>query len=346
MKTIKRIFLGFLAIIILLAIYLGTLDGDYKVERSRLIKANPQVVFNDLIDYKNWKDWGPWYEQDSTLQAQYPEVTAGEGGSYSWTSELDGDGYMVTRKLVEFKSIEQEIFFKTPFGEMKSNVYWRIKEVNEGSELTWGMSGKMGFFFRYMTKSMVKDMGEMQERGLELFDENIMKKMKVYSVDSIGLVDYSGGFYLYSTTSTKISEINSKFPQMMSNINDFILNEKIRTQGSPFTIYHKFDQENGTSMFSVCYPIPERILTPKSSDILTGFNPRGTYFKTILTGSYDNSEMAWQEAYEGAGKLEDYQIDQEGEPFEVYVNNFLTTPNPANLITEIYIPVSRVFTSD
>lgn len=342
MKTFKTIFLLLLILIVVGAIYLATLDGDYDVKRSRIIKANPEVVFNDLNDFKNWKDWGPWYEQDSTLQAIYPENTVGVGGSYSWTSEIDGNGSMETLKVEEPTSLDQQIVFKTPFGDMKSDVYWRLEKVDEGTNVTWGMKGDMGFFFRFMTKGMVDDIGQMEERGLELLEESIQKKLKVYTIKSDGVVDYSGGFYLYTTTSTKISEMNSKFPEMMKKVGEFVTSNNVRTSGSPFTFYHKYDEENGTTMFSVCYPISERMITPKGTDILTGFMERGKYFKTTLTGSYENSGKAWESAYGEIANILDYSIIETGEPFEVYANNTMTTPNPANLITEIYIPVEKV----
>jgi effector-binding domain-containing protein len=66
---------------------------------------------------------------------------------------------------------------------------------------------------------------------------------------------------------------------------------------------------------------------------------RGKYYKTILKGSYNNSKLAWENAYGGAGNLTDFVVNEKGEPFEIYVNNPDTTTNPADLITEIYIPV-------
>jgi predicted transcriptional regulator YdeE len=69
---------------------------------------------------------------------------------------------------------------------------------------------------------------------------------------------------------------------------------------------------------------------------------RGTYYKTTLKGSYDNSKKAWEKAMMDVENLLDYYMVEDGEPFEVYVNNMMTTANPADLITEIYIPVARV----
>ncbi|NOQ92841.1 MAG: hypothetical protein GQ552_09035 [Flavobacteriaceae bacterium] len=340
MKILKYIFFLLLALIIIGSIYLATLDGSYDVKRSRVVHAHPEVVFNDLNDYKNWAAWGPWYEEDSTLVATYSDNTIGEGGSYSWTGK-DGGGTMNTLKVEKPKSLDQEIIFKTPFGDMKSDVYWTLEKVKGGTNLTWGMKGEMGFFSRWMASSMEDNIGPMEERGLELFDENIQKKTKVYSIKTNGVVDYSGGFYLYSTASCKIDEIGAKFPTLLMKVLPFIRKNKIRTTGGSFTLFHKYDEENGTTMFSVCYPISERVITPNGSDVLTGFMERGKYFKTTLTGSYSNSAEAWETAMKEVENIEGYKMIENGEPFESHVNSPMKIANPADLITEIYIPVEK-----
>ncbi len=342
MKILKYIFFLLLIFIVIGAIYLATLDGNYDVKRTRLIKVQPEVIFNEINDYKNWKDWGPWYEQDPSIVAVYPEKTIGEGASYAWTSK-EGEGSMKTIKVNKPKRIDQEITFKVPiFGDMKSDIYWIFEKVEEGTNVTWGMKGELEFFSRFMTSGMEEQMGPMEERGLELLDQNIQKDIKIYSIIPNGVIDYSGGYYLYTTTSCKIDEIDEKYPLLLLKIYAFNKNNNVRTLGGPFTLYHKYDEENGTTMFSVCYPVAEKMITPRGSDILSGFMETGKYFKTTLKGSYDNSEEAWKTAWEDAGNLSDYSVLENGEPFEVYGNNPHEVPNPADLVTEIFIPVKMV----
>ncbi|MCD6543230.1 MAG: effector binding domain-containing protein [Flavobacteriaceae bacterium] len=341
MKFLKFLFFFILIAIIAGAMYLATLDGKYDVKRSKLIKASPEMIFYDLNDFKNWKDWGPWYEEDSTIVATYAKNTVGEGGSYSWIGK-DGSGMMRTLKVDQPKRIDQEIVFKTPFGDMKSHVYWLIEKVEDGTNLTWGMKGEMGFFTRWMASSMGDEIGPMEEIGLEFFDKNIQKKILDYSVTTNGVVDLSGRYYLYTSTSSRIDEIEEKYPILLLKIYGFNKANNVKTTGGPFTLYHKYDEENGTTLFSVCYPVEEKMIAPKGSDILSGFMESGTYFKTTLRGSYENSKEAWETAMREVNNLEGYQMIENGEPYEEYLNNPHSTPNPADLITEIYIPVEKI----
>ncbi len=129
--------LKYLLIIILIVLIGGWAlvvlqPNDYDVKRSRLIKAPVSVIFENINDYKNWEEWRPWMEEDSTIVATYPEQTSGVGASYTWTSN-DGPGNMRTTALVENKSLNQ----KLQFGEYDPiDVYWILEETNEGTNVT------------------------------------------------------------------------------------------------------------------------------------------------------------------------------------------------------------------
>ena len=276
--------------------------------------------------------------RDSTIVATYAENTVGVGGSYSWTSK-DGEGEMRRTVSDPNERIESEILFKTPFGDMGSDVYWILEGKEGGTDLTWGMKGEMPFLTRFMASGMEEQMGPMEERGLELFEVGIKKKMQVYSIEDKGVTDYSGGFYLYVSASSQISDMNPKFREMMQQVLSYAEKNNIRLTGSPFAIYHKFDQEHGTTMFSVGYPVSERVIVESDSDVVSGYMKRGSYFKTVLTGSYDHSKEAWERAVAGAAQLGAYEAIENGEPFEIYVKQSDDTPNPAEWVTEIFVPV-------
>ena len=340
MKLLKFILLTLMLLLVIGALYLGSLDGKYDVKRSMVVQAPPEVVFSELNDYRNWEEWGPWYEEDSTIAVTYGEKTSGVGASYTWTG-ADGNGRMRTLKLEEPTNIDQEIYFETPFGEMRSDILWNVESVDQGTRLTWEISGEMPFFMRYMASGMEEQMGPMEERGLELFAENLEYKLSKYSIEAPGVVDRSSTFYLYLTASSRIDNMGRKYEELQSVLDEYLEKSGIRSSGYPFTIYHEYEEENGTTMFSVGYPVPERVMTGKDTDVLVGFLERGSFFKTILHGNYDYLEEAWQYALTEAGALKDYEPMEDGEPLELYVESPATNPDPSKWITEIYIPVQR-----
>lgn len=57
MKTLKRILIGILAIIVLLVIVAFFLPSKAYVERSIVINAVPRIVFDQVNTLKNWEKW-------------------------------------------------------------------------------------------------------------------------------------------------------------------------------------------------------------------------------------------------------------------------------------------------
>jgi effector-binding domain-containing protein len=84
-------------------------------------------------------------------------------------------------------------------------------------------------------------------------------------------------------------------------------------------------------------PVKERIKIPEGSDISINFIPKMKVLKTTLTGNYTNLPKAWEATMK---HLADNNIEQsEHEPFEIYTTDPGNFPNPADWVTEIYIPI-------
>ena len=106
--------------------------------------------------------------------------------------------------------------------------------------------------------------------------------------------------------------------------------------GSIFTLYHKYDEENKRVKFSSCIPVKERV--NPDGDIALAFMESGRYHKTTLQGAYKYSEEAWEKAFEFA-KTDGVTIPENGKPFEVYRKGHTDSANPADWVTEIYLPI-------
>ena len=110
MKILKYLLLLLLVIVGGFLLFTTLQPNNYDVKRSKLIEAPVSSVYNNVNDYKNWKTWGPWYDDDPTIKETYADQTSGVGGAYSWTSK-DGPGNMQTIALEENKSISQKLQF-------------------------------------------------------------------------------------------------------------------------------------------------------------------------------------------------------------------------------------------
>lgn len=343
MKLLKYLFFLLLIVLIGGAVYFGTKDGNFDVAKTKTINAPVSMLYSNVNDFKNWEEWGPWKEEDPAMQFSFADTTAGVGGAYSWTSEEMGDGGMKTLATVKDNSIDQQITFNTPIGESTSNVYWQFTPSENGTDVTWGMRGEHSFlekvFMAFQSDDFEPRLRTMFDKGLTNLEQTIQKEMEKYTINVEGIKDHGGGFYLYTTVASKMTDIGSKMGTMLGKVGGFMQQNNITQSGMPFTIYNEWDEENGTVIFSAAIPIAERIIVAEG-DVLCGYMEPTTAVKTVLLGNYTNLSEAYDkaQAYVAQNNL---IMDPSKKMFEVYANDPGEFPNPAEWRTEIYIPVFR-----
>ncbi len=344
MKALKYIVLLILILTIGAAIYVGTLNNTYEVSRTKIMHAPIEVVYDNVNDFKNWPTWSPWLEKDTLAELSYSDITFGKDASYSWKSNDKevGEGSMTTIESVSFRSILQKITFLKPW-ESESEVSWSFKPVSEGTEVTWSMKGEMSFgekAYMAFNGGMDKMVGPDYEKGLDNLDAVLQTNMKKFSVNVNGLTTHGGGYYIYRTGSCKIDEYPSKKNELMPQIDMYVDQNKISTAGPAFSLYHKVDVENNAVIFSCAIPVSEKVITNAASGLQTGFLKPFEAVKVTLYGNYSNIEKAWTE---GVKFIKENGLEEihSMPALEAYTTNPVLIPNPADWVTEIYIPVKR-----
>ncbi|TVZ60333.1 effector-binding domain-containing protein [Flavobacteriaceae bacterium MAR_2010_105] len=338
MKAFKYLLFLLLILIIGLSIYVAVQPNSFEVTRERTIEAPEAVIYNQLIDFKNWEAWSPWIEKNPGTKVTYPEQTKGVGGSYAWEDD-DGVGNIKTINANPNSSIEQEMQFDD-FA--PSNISWNLESAEEGiTKVTWKISGKdLPFMFKaYSAFSGGFDamMGPDFERGLEKLDSLVVTNMKVYDITINGITEHGGGFYIYNTASCKMDDFEETMKTMLPKVGAYATANNITMAGPPFISYHKWDEKNNAVIFSSCVPTTSRVITT-DSDILTGQIEPFRAIKTTLKGNYTNLKEAWEKtmAYIPQQGLE---FAETGPMLEVYVTDPMNYPNPADWVTEIYIAI-------
>jgi effector-binding domain-containing protein/ribosome-associated toxin RatA of RatAB toxin-antitoxin module len=337
MKTLKYLFFLLLIITIGFCVYVAVQPNSFEISRTRIIKAPAAVIYNNVIDFKNWESWSSWAEADDDMKIFLSEQTKGVDGSYSW-EDKDGVGYMKTLLTTPNESIEQEMQF-SDFP--SSEVNWHFDMHEAGStNVTWQISGKdLPFSFKLF--SMISGGMESQiaphfERSLEKLDSIVVNSMKAFSISIDGITEYGGGFYLFKTTSASNSNISELMGKQYGELMTYMNQNNMIPNGMPFTIYNEMN-ENGNIIMSNAIPVRDRVIVTGTFDILCGYMPKTKVLKTTLKGNYSNLGQAWEESM--LYLKENNFIQSNLKPFEVYTNDPGMNPNPADWITEIYIPI-------
>lgn len=343
MKILKYLFFILLIGIIGFAIYVATLDGKFHVEESLTVKAPREMLFREVNNYETWNDWTPWAKKFPNLIVDYPEKTSGEGAGYSWkTDKMQGN--VTTTKVVPGKKIEQKAVYNTAVGESTHFVYWDFGNVGDSVKITWGIKGEQDFWEKAygltQDSTLTQKLRPMMESGLENLSQKIRKEMEKYSINVSGITQHSGGFYMYMTTASRNTgkALSTKTRRILPQVQSYMEKNQIAMAGPPMTVYNQIDEQNGTVIISCGIPVSNRIITTPQSEVLCGFLPSQNVIKTTLKGNYEHLPEAWDAAKNYIAE-NGYEMPANAEPIEVYVIGPDETKNPAEWVTEVYIPV-------
>lgn len=342
MKILKYLFFLLLIAIIAGAIYVATKDGEYHIQETKVINAPNEMVFQEVNEFKKWKNWDPWSAEADDIIIKYGTKTSGDSAVYIWKSETVGDGNIKTVSAKPFSEIEQELKFENTFGESTGKAYWEFNEVEEGTELTWGLKGNQSFMeklaFTFQDKSISEMMRPKFQTGLNRLEQVVLNKMEKYTINVDGIIQHGGGYFMYTTTASKISQVDEKMGAMFAEVSSYMDKNNIEKSGNPFILYNEWNKTTGNAIFSAGIFTPSEVITPAESEILTGFLPNQRVLKTTLKGDYKNLLEAWQAAYDYI-ETNDLEVAENSRNFEVHLNSPENIANPAQWVTHLYIPV-------
>ncbi|MHC4959275.1 MAG: SRPBCC family protein [Planctomycetota bacterium] len=160
----KKVLIG-LAVVVALFVVVGlVLSGNYTVESSILINAEPGKIHALVGDLKRWDEWAPWKEQDPSVQVTLGEKSKGVGASQTWTSD-DGNGSLTFTAVDDDKGIVYDMTFEAWTSE-GSIAY---EEIGDATRVTWSMKGNVdtpviGGYFAMLMPGMIR---ASFEQGLE-----------------------------------------------------------------------------------------------------------------------------------------------------------------------------------
>ena len=314
-------------------IWLAMQPADYEVMRSRVIKASPDKVYGLVADLKQWGSWNPWlmHEPDATLE--YGESTDSPQGWYSWNGQHIGAGKMTHVSLVENEAIEQALEFYKPM-KSKSDVYWRFSPVGDATEVTWGMRGKMPFFFRWMSKMMDGWVGKDYEIGLARLAMDSGDRSDPFEISFPGTVEGQPLNYIASHFAGSADDMEAVMRESLQKVMQAVTDNDMEASGPPFTLYHEFDHKKNQVICDVAVPVK---IVKDVAGLITGALPTQRYMRTALSGDYKHLEKTWFSAFSHARMFK--QKIKVGKPM---VETYVTDPQEnqgMDLKTTIDIPL-------
>lgn len=340
MKALKYFFFLLLILFIGLTIYVAVQPNSFEVIRTRTINAPASVIYNNVIDFKNWEAWSSWAESEPDLKISFADISKGVDAAYFW-EDKDGVGTMTTHTANPYERIQQTM--QAPDFPI-SEVRWDFSSNEDNStQATWRITGNdlpFSFKLRLVLMGNIEEkIGPHYERSLEKLDSMVVADMKKYSIEVNGFTEHSGGYYIYKTTSCKINNLKNNINELLHDVTRYATENNLNISGFPFVYYHKYDLENNAVMFSCCLPTTSKIITTEN-DILTGQLTSFKTLKTTLTGDYIHLQEAWDMSMKYITNS-GYEIREDGPMLETYITDAKKVPNPAEWKTSIYIALKE-----
>ena len=166
--VVKRIFIGFASVVVVLAAVAALQPGEFRVARSATISGPPAEVFAQVNDFHNWEAWSPWAKLDPACKNAFEGPRNGTGAVFTWSgNDRVGEGRMTIIESRPHERIRIKLEFKKPF-ESTCTAEFTFKPEGKQTAVAWSMSGENTFVSKafHLFVDMDKMVGGDFEKGL------------------------------------------------------------------------------------------------------------------------------------------------------------------------------------
>lgn len=344
MRALKTILIILAALGVLITILGLVGPPNYRVERSTVIKASPEVVFGYVSRLSSMKDWGPWQEMDKD-QVQHIEGTDGTVGAvWTWEGDTVGKGRQELTELVENERVRTKLTFYVPvMGESVSTGTYDLEPTDEGTLMTWGFEGENGFLGRAMGVFMdmdaqlgpdfekglanLKDMaeGEARKRDAEIAE----RTFNGYIVET---VDRPEQVFVGKRATVKFADLKSFYATNMPAAGAALGQAGLELNGYPSGVYFSWDEKAGRTELLAGMPVKAGAdLSIPGMDVYV--IPPTTMLHVAYYGDYESIGAAHEalDAMMAARGLTEY-----GNRIEEYLTDPGAEPDPTKWLTNVY----------
>ena len=313
MRILKYILLLLLLLSVAFVVFVATQQSDYKVVRSKEIKASKEIVFNFVSDSTSLVDWNPWNKNNTLFSDK--------------------------------KSIATDTIFQTiTISGEKNESFMRFQKTQKGTLITWELKGKLDFELKLLSVlqgGVDNVLGDKLEDGLNNIDTYLVKELTTYKIAIGGLVTKHATNYIQQIDTCSLTDFQKVSKNMLQNMMAFVDKNDIEIIGLPFITYESISNNDKEIIFAMCVPVEEEILTTSGSEISGGHFDEFLSVKVVLKGDYSHRKEAWDKARKFVKQKKLTEDNVNGKYVEVYKVSLPKERKPSNWVTEIYVPVKK-----
>ncbi len=169
MKILKYLGIGLLVIVALVLIIALFVPKDVVYEKSILINAPIETVWENTNSLADMDKWNPWDEKDPMMVKDFSGIDGTIGAMQSWDSDVKevGKGSQTITNIEAPTLFETDLLFLTPY-ESEAKAYVKLAQEGDQTNVTWGFKSVMPYPLNITSLfiNMESMMGEDWNKGL------------------------------------------------------------------------------------------------------------------------------------------------------------------------------------
>ena len=335
MKILKVVGIILALIIVLVVILIIALPTKYNLERSVTIDAPKNIVFKQVVEFKNFIKWSPWSKLDPDMTYEISDIDGEVGAVYSWSGNDSVGTASLTNVAITEDRIDQKLDFTAPW-EAHDLSYFLFKDTPDGIEVTWGMDGNLVRPMNLMGLFMnMEDMiGPSYEEGLENLKDQVASYVSAHTKRGylINEIDLKPKYYVLKREMVKFSEIQKFYASNFQDIMEKIQLLELPLAGAPSGLYYTWDMENNMADMAAGIPIME----DADIDEFDVIEVSGKTLEIKYYGSYSGNAEAHY-------AIDDYMKENNLVLNELVIEEYITDPtsepDTSKWLTNIYYMV-------
>jgi DNA gyrase inhibitor GyrI len=327
------LFIVLVTVVVTTITYFLAVGGSYEVTRTRVFDQDIATVFDKIKDLKSYPEWNPWLIHDLNAQISFSDNCDQEGGSYSWSGDIVGEGTLTHVSIEDSLRIIQHVELVRPVKRV-NDISFVVTARGEKTNVAWTMRGEIPFLLRYMKRKVMASITQDFDLGLlklaRVFDPNFESPI----IDFHGVVEFPAVHCLTNRFVGRPHQMavatEKEFPKLVK----YVEKQKC-VNGRPMTVYRKYNMAN--------LKVDCTFAVPATMDIDPGaykleFLGGGDYLKVTMKGNYYFLGLAWYETFTHL-QMRKMVMDYGRSRIEVYENNAMKIEDNNQLETTLYLPV-------
>lgn len=346
MKFIKYLSLLILIVLAGSTIYISISHRQFQFKKNANFKAPQAFVFQQINNLKNWESWVQSSVAAEKSQFTYTDKTTGENASLTWQSPQKNKTRLTNTVVIHNSEIKQQAKWKKGLTKINYTLHWSFYKRKDSTKVSLKIQGELNFWGKalqiFSDQPIKERLTPKVAQSLVHLKAEIIKKITAYSIHVDGIAKTTLTNYVYKSVSSKNNSkaIAGKRYKINRDLQCYISENYIQPSGHPFVLFNQIDKSHGNAIISIGIPISEEnIIDNQDSDILLGTRWPRKVVKGTLKGSHKNLPELWKttETY-----LEDLKLTKSryAKPYEIFIKDSSNSKNPADWITELYIPLA------